>query len=194
MLEENESAFTMEKVVDRELARSIKEKATSVGIPAAAINYGTSAGPISCLPLDWGTIVPLRFMPDVPVVVITPSRDVSYEKHLEFGKVLREAVQTSPKRVGLIACCDWSHAHDETGPYGYDPAAKMLAEEVVSIIKQNQLEKMADFDPGFVEAAKPDGIWQTLILAGAIPQEERQVKFLSYEAPTYFGLISAAIV
>jgi aromatic ring-opening dioxygenase LigB subunit len=193
-LEENGFSFTMEKVVDRALARSITEKATSVGIPAAAINYGTSAGPISCLPLDWGAIVPLRFMPDVPIVVITPSRDISYDRHLEFGKTLQEAVQASSKRVGLIASCDWSHAHDETGPYGYDPAAKMLDEEVVILIKQNQLEKMGDFDANFVEAAKPDGIWQTLILAGAIPQEERQVEFLSYEAPTYFGLICAAIV
>jgi aromatic ring-opening dioxygenase LigB subunit len=193
-LEENDSFYSMDKVVDRELARSIDEKARAFGIPSGTINYGTSAGPISCLPLDWGAIVPLRFMPDVPIVVITPSRDLSYEKHLEFGKALREAVQLSSKRVGLIASCDWSHAHDENGPYGYDPAAKMLDEEVVVLIKQNQLEKMADFADDFVEAAKPDGIWQTLIMAGAIPQEERRVEFLSYEAPTYFGLICAAIV
>lgn len=193
-LEENDSFYTMEKVVDREMARSIAEKAGSVGIPVGTINYGTSAGPISCLPLDWGAIVPLRFMPDVPIVVITPSRDLSYEKHLAFGKVLGEVVKASSKRVGLIASCDWSHAHDENGPYGYDPAAKMLDKEVVALIKQNQLEKMADFDDDFVEAAKPDGIWQTLIMAGAIPSEERRVEFLSYEAPTYFGLICAAVV
>ncbi|MCJ8009346.1 extradiol ring-cleavage dioxygenase [Lederbergia wuyishanensis] len=192
-VEENEASFTMGKLVDRDLAQSIAEIAIEAGIPVGTINFGTSAGPFSCLPLDWGAIVPLRFMPNVPIVVITPSRDLSFGKHVEFGKAIRDTVQKSSKRIGLIASCDWSHAHDEKGPYGFDPAAKKLDEEVVELIKDNQLEKMANFDADFIEAAKPDGIWQTLILAGAISPEERQVGYLSYEAPTYFGLICAAI-
>ncbi|MBS4196243.1 DODA-type extradiol aromatic ring-opening family dioxygenase [Lederbergia citri] len=192
-VDENDASYTIEKVVDRELAEGVAEHSKAAGFPVGVINYGTSSGPISCLPLDWGAIVPLRFMPDVPIVVITPSRDLSFEKHLEFGKALREAVQKSEKRIGLIASCDWSHAHDAAGPYGYDPGAKQLDEEAVGLIKNNKLENMADFDEDFIEAAKPDGIWQTLILAGAIPEEERKVEFLSYEAPTYFGLICAAI-
>ncbi|WP_409271779.1 hypothetical protein V1499_19400 [Neobacillus sp. SCS-31] len=161
-------------------------------MPASTINYGTSAGPIACLPLDWGVMVPLGFMPDVPVVVITPSREISFEVHIDFGKALRKAVAQSGKRVGLIASCDWAHAHDADGPYGFDPAARQFDEETVELIKENNLEKMAEFHEDFIEAAKPDGIWQTLILAGAIPFEERKVEFLSYEAPTYFGLICAA--
>lgn len=190
---ENGASYSMEKVIDREFARSIAEIAVKNNIPVGTINYATAAGPFSCLPLDWGAIVPLRFMPQVPVVVITPSRELSYQQHLQFGSLLREAVLASKKRVGLIASCDWSHAHDQNGPYGYHPAAKQLDEEVVSLIKQNQLEKMADFSSEYVEAAKPDGIWQTLILAGAIDSENRKIDFLSYEAPTYFGLICAAV-
>ncbi|MBS4218514.1 extradiol ring-cleavage dioxygenase [Bacillus sp. FJAT-49711] len=192
-VDENDASFTMEKFVDRDLAQSIAKNAIEAGLPVGTINYGTSSGSFSCLPLDWGAIVPLRFMPNVPIVVITPSRDLSFEKHVEFGKALRDTVQKSLRRIGFIASCDWSHAHDEEGPYGFDPAAKKLDEEVVALIKNNELEKMADFQADFIEAAKPDGIWQTLILAGAILPEERQVEFLSYEAPTYFGLICAAI-
>jgi aromatic ring-opening dioxygenase LigB subunit len=192
-VEENHSSFTMEKIIDRELARNIAKVASNSGIPVGTINFATASGPFSCLPLDWGAIVPLRFMPDVPIVVITPSRELSYEKHIQFGISLRKAVKESTKRIGLIASCDWAHAHDENGPYGFDPAAKELDKEVVSLIKDNQLEKLAEFNDEFIDAAKPDGIWQTLILAGAILPEERQVKFLSYEAPTYFGLICAAV-
>jgi aromatic ring-opening dioxygenase LigB subunit len=190
-IEENQSVFQMERPVDRELAIMITEFAQNVGIPAASINFGTAAGSISCLPLDWGAIVPLRFMPAVPIVVINPTRELSFQNHLEFGKALRKAVQHSNKRVGLIASCDWAHAHDEAGPYGFDPAAKLFDQEAVEYIKNNQLEKMVDFAEDFIEAAKPDGIWQTLILAGAIPFEERKIDFLSYEVPTYFGLICA---
>lgn len=191
---ENEATFTMKKRVERVLARKINEEAIKNGMPSSSINFGTAAGPISCLPLDWGAIVPLRFMPDVPVVVITPSRDLSFKQHIDFGESLRSAVAQYNKKVGLIASCDWAHAHDEQGPYGFDPAAKELDEQAVDLIKSNQLEKMADFTESFIEAAKPDGIWQTLILAGAIPLEERHIEFLSYEAPTYFGLICAGVL
>jgi aromatic ring-opening dioxygenase LigB subunit len=190
---ENGAAYSMEKKIDRDLARSIAEIAVENHLPVGMINYATAAGPFSCLPLDWGAIVPLRFMPQVPVVVINPSRELSYEQHFQFGEALRKAVLASNKRVGLIASCDWSHTHDENGPYGYHPAAKQLDEEVVSLIKGNQLEKMTEFPIEYVEAAKPDGIWQTLILAGAISSENRTIEFLSYEAPTYFGLVCASI-
>lgn len=189
---ENSLTYSMQAQVARDLARHINLIANQEGLPSSTINYGTAEGPYSCLQLDWGAMVPLRFMPEVPVVVVTPSRELSYEQHIEFGKALRKAVEQQEKRVGLIASCDWAHAHDENGPYGFDPAAKQLDEQVVELIKSNQLEKMADFDAAFIDAAKPDGIWQTLILAGAIPLEERKVEFLTYEAPTYFGLICAA--
>lgn len=190
---ENEATFSMKKSVERELARKINEEAIKNGQPSSTINFGTAAGPISCLPLDWGSMVPLRFMPDVPIVVVTPTRDLSFQEHLKFGQSLCSAVAQYEKKVGLIASCDWAHAHDEQGPYGFDPTAKELDEQAVQSIKSNQLEKMADFEADFIEAAKPDGIWQTLILAGAIPPEERHIEFLSYEAPTYFGLICAGV-
>lgn len=189
--EENDSSYKMKKQVARDLARTINEEALRNNVPASTINFGTSEGPISCLPLDWGAIVPLRFMPDVPIVVITPSRDLSFQQHIDFGRTLQKAVAKTDKRVGLIASCDWAHAHDENGPYGYHPSAKQFDEQAVDLIKSNQLEKIAEFDADFINAAKPDGIWQTLILAGAIPIEERNVEFLSYEVPTYFGLICA---
>jgi aromatic ring-opening dioxygenase LigB subunit len=192
-VEENDSSFHLERPVERELAGLIHDFAQQNGIPAAEINFGTAAGPISCLPLDWGVLVPLRFMPEVPIVVINPTRELSFQEHIEFGRALRKAVQHSNKRVGLIASCDWAHAHDENGPYGFDPAAKQFDDQVVELIQSNQLERMADFKADFIEAAKPDGIWQTLILAGAIPLEERQIEFLSYEVPTYFGLICAIV-
>ncbi len=192
VVEENGVAFELERHIDREIASAIYQQAKKKEIPVGLINFGTSGGPYSCLPLDWGAIVPLRFMPHIPIVVITPSRDISFDMHIELGKALRNVAQQTNKKIGLIVSCDWSHTHDENGPYGFNPAAKQLDEEVVRLIKGNNLEDMADFDPEYIEAAKPDGIWQTMILSGAIPFEERKVQFYSYEAPTYFGLICAA--
>lgn len=191
--DENGSVYEMERMVDRDLALRITKAARDSGLAVGSINYATAAGPLSCLPLDWGAIVPLAFMPDIPIVVITPSREVTLADHYKFGEVVREVVQNTSKKIALIASCDWAHAHDEKGPYGYDPAAAMLDEEVVGLFRSNELEKMAQFDPEYVDAAKPDGIWQTMILAGAIPKENRSIHLYSYEVPTYFGLICAEV-
>ena len=188
---ENNLAYEMKRKVDRELAESIYE-ASAGTLPMAMINFGTGAGPLSCLPLDWGAIVPLRFMPDVSIVVITPSRELSFDAHLALGETINDVAQKSNKRIGLIASCDWSHTHDESGPYGFNKAAKPLDQEVVQLIRADNLEGLAQLDENYIEAAKPDGIWQSLILAGAIGKKDRKSEFLSYEAPTYFGLLCAA--
>lgn len=192
VLEENGAVYKLERFTERDLAKALVHEAKIDDISASSINYGTSEGTFSCLPLDWGAIVPLSFMPNVPVVVITPSRDIPFEQHLRFGASIRKAVEKYGKRVGIIASCDWSHTHNEDGPYGYHPSAKQLDAEAVSLIKSNELEKMMNWDQNYINQAKPDGIWQTLILAGAIPVKDRQVEFHSYEAPTYFGLICAS--
>lgn len=192
-VDEGGPAITMERRVERGLARSIVSEAIARLLPVAAVNYATDEGPMSCLPLDWGVMVPLYFMPKTPIVVISPSRALGMDQHVAFGGALAAAVRGFDGRVGLIASCDWAHAHEASGPYGYHEAARLLDEQVVDRIQSNRFEALADFDPDFIETAKPDGIWQALILAGAMPPYQRKVTLLSYEVPTYFGLLCASV-
>ncbi|MGZ4032240.1 MAG: DODA-type extradiol aromatic ring-opening family dioxygenase, partial [Tumebacillaceae bacterium] len=87
-VEDNGGIVKMERAVDRQLARSIFNEAKDANIPAGAVNFATASGPYSCLPLDWGVIVPLHFMPDVPIVVITPSRFVEFADHIKLGQAI----------------------------------------------------------------------------------------------------------
>lgn len=48
-----------------------------------------------------------------------------------------------------------------------------------------------DLDPALLEAAKPDSWWQMLMLLGAIGGTWRP-QVLSYEVPTYYGMLCAA--
>ena len=192
-LEEDGSIVRMDCKVDRELAKSIAAAARARELPICQVNYATNEGPLSCLPMDWGVLVPMYFMPQVPIVVVTPSRSLSFADHVRMGEALTTAAEASSKRVGLIASCDWAHAHDANGPYGFHPDAAKLDAQVVTLLEENRLEAMAGFEARFIDNAKPDGVWQTLILAGAIPANERRVEVLSYEVPTYFGLLCAAV-
>lgn len=183
---------SLDLAVDQELGAQIADAAVAHGIPVARAIYGASGGPACSIPLDWGAIVPLYFMRAPKVVVIVPSRTLPKPAMVEFGRALADAAQQSGKRVALIASADWAHAHAADGPYGFDPAAKLLDGLVCEAVRQGDLGQMLGYDDALIEQAKPDGIWQALMLHGALQVVPMKGELLSYEAPTYFGLLCAA--
>ena len=96
------------------------------------------------------------------------------------------------KRVAVIASCDHGHGHDPDGPYGFDPAAAEYDRLVVDLVRENRLAALIDLDPNFVDAAKADSWWQLLMLHGAVGGNCR-TELLSYEAPTYYGMLCASL-
>ena len=201
--------------VDMELTAAIGERARERGVPVAEVGYAASNPASSVLPLDWGVITPLWFaghnrnmvglghvLADVhsgllaedqgpAAVIANPSRKLPREMNVEFGRAVAEAAEASGKRVGFIASCDWAHSHSEDGPYGFHPDAKKMDDMVVAAIKANAPVRLIDLDDEFVRNAAIDGLWQLLMLAGAMDVVPMDVDFLSYEAPTYYGMIVA---
>ena len=51
--------------------------------------------------------------------------------------------------------------------------------------------RLIDLDDTFVRNAAIDGLWQLLMLAGAQQVVPMDMDVLSYEAPTYYGMIVA---
>ena len=58
-------------------------------------------------------------------------------------------------------------------------------------VREGCLKSLLDLDPALVEEAKPDSIWQLLMLAGATGDTWRP-EIISFEVPTYFGMLCAA--
>jgi aromatic ring-opening dioxygenase LigB subunit len=164
--------------------------------------------------MDWGVLTPLWFaghgrnMPGkghvlaslfegVPettgpaAVVANPSRLLPRSVNVELGRIVAEVAQADPRRIAFIASCDWGHRHDPNGPNGYHPASKELDLMVVQAIKDNDIMPLIDLDEEFVRDAAIDGLWQLLMLAGAQQVVPMDADFLSYEAPTYYGMIVA---
>jgi len=181
---------------DRPLARAAIDALNAAHIPAVGISYGGNDAAGATAPMDWGALIPLWFMggrsePQVPVVVISPARDMSPADHVRAGQALAAMAGASGKRVAMIASSDHGHAHLADGPYGFDPAAVEYDGRVVDLIKANHLTGVQQIDPALVGRAKADSFWQMLMLSGAIGDDWRG-EFLSYEAPTYFGMLCAA--
>jgi len=97
----------------------------------------------------------------------------------------------SGKRVAFVASADHGHAHSPDGPYGYDAAAAEYDGLVARLVKENRLDELVGIDPALVERAAADSWWQLLMLHGALGDDWRS-ELLSYEAPTYYGMLCAA--
>jgi aromatic ring-opening dioxygenase LigB subunit len=129
--------------------------------------------------------------PPLPLVVVTPARDLSAADHVRAGAVIAAAAADSGLRVAFIASADHGHAHDPEGPYGYHPDARTYDDLIVELVRGERLDRLSEIPVELVEQAKADSWWQMLMLHGATAAGWRG-RLISYEAPTYFGMLTAA--
>ncbi len=196
---EGRAAFSagVDLAVDRELALALQTGASAAGVPVAMVHYGATSGDADCYPLDWGAVIPLHFLgarqADPPkTVIVVPSRLLPLDALVAFGRVVAEAAEGSGRRVALVASADQSHAHAADGPYGFDPAAAQFDEWMLDAVRDNDLQRLRHADMEIVRRACPDALWQMLVLAGALERVPMRGEILSYERPTYFGMLVAA--
>jgi aromatic ring-opening dioxygenase LigB subunit len=173
---------------DPELAAACIDALQADGLPALGITFGSTAAGASTMPLDWGTMIPLWFM-RAPAVVVTPCRARPNDEHVRAGAALARA--TGGRRIALIASADHGHGHTADGPYGFAAESAPYDARIQELVRENRLGELADVDPGWAVAAKADSFWQLLMLHGAIG-DGFEVELLSYEVPTYFGMLTAS--
>lgn len=178
----------LERTADRELAEAVLAGLRGAGLPALGVSYGGNDPSEALMPMDWGTLIPLAFLPETPVVVVGAARERPLEEHVRAGAAI--AAATGERRVAVVASADHGHAHDPEGRYGYDPASVEFDDRVVEIVRENRLERLLELGE-LVAPAKADSLWQMVMLHGALGDGWR-AEFLSYEAPTYFGMLCAA--
>ncbi len=180
------------------MAWDILREAERMGLPVVGANYGTFEGPSSNIAMDWGTLVPLWFVLkeqriEARIVIVAPSREIPIQQNVRFGACLARVLER--KRSGrtiFIASADQAHAHSKSGPYGFSPAASKFDKLVVDAVETNNLDRLTRLSPRFVNQAKPDSIWQIAILSGIQSRIRMSPRLLSYEVPSYFGMVCAS--
>ena len=89
----------------------------------------------------------------------------------------------------MIASADHGHAHSADGPYGFD-GPQRSSTSVSSTSSAGDLARLLELDLDLVRRAAADSYWQLLMLHGALG-DGWQAELLSYEAPTYYGMLCA---
>ena len=197
--------------VDGDLTDAVAVAVRDRGVPIAMVGYAGNRRDQSVIPLDWGILTPLWFlghgrnMPghgDVladpppadegpPVVIVTPSRSLPRTTLAEFGRAVAAAAADDPRPIAFIASCDWAHTHRADGPYGFHPEAALVDAEVVAAIRDDDPMRLIALDEGRARDAAIDGLWQTVMLAGVLAAVPMRGELLSYEAPSYYGMLVA---
>jgi aromatic ring-opening dioxygenase LigB subunit len=189
----DELTVELECQADRELAARILASLREAGLPAVGVSYGSNDESLAVMPLDWGTLIPLWFLggrSDVPrpVVVVSPARELPLADHVRAGAAV--ATACAGRRAAIVASADHGHAHDPDGPFGFHPAAAEYDACVVELVRENHLGDAVELEP-IVDTASADSLWQLVLLHGALGNAF-EVELLSYECPTYFGMLCAA--
>jgi len=191
------ASVTLKTRSDVEFATELLERSRRARLPVVGANYGTNTGITSDMPMDWGTLVPLWFM--IPqckrkprVVIVTPSREIPLFRNFQFGRDIAEQSEANrKKRVAFVASADQAHTHKKDGPYGFSVRAKEYDSLVLDAVNNNQIGEVMSIKPSLVEAAKPDSLWQMAVLAGIANKVNLKADLVSYDVPTYFGMICA---
>ncbi|HUQ16367.1 MAG TPA: hypothetical protein VM070_01120 [Candidatus Saccharimonadales bacterium] len=181
---------------DRALATAVADALDAAGIPAVRVSYGANDAAAATFPMDWAVLVPLWFLggratPPVTTVAIAPARELSYEQHVAAGRAIARVAAASPARIALIASCDHGHGHRADGPYGFTPRSREFDDAVVELVQADDLAALLRMPATLPLEAKADSYWQLLMLHGALG-DGWHGELLSYEAPTYYGMLCAA--
>ena len=189
--------FSLTFRVDKELNATIVSSARSLDVPVQRIGYAVIDDPEFYQPLDWGASVPLWFLgqiePQPRVVIACPDRGVlPWEMFPNFGKAVRLAAESLNRRIAFVASADMGHSHDKNGPYGYDIASQEYDTALAGAVKAGDLARLLEFDQDWLKRASTDSYGQILNLAGMIEGTNFRGELLSYEVPTYFGMMCVA--
>jgi len=195
-LQTDSGSIRMRFQYNRPLAEEILRQAKESKLPVVGVNYGTDEGPSSCMPMDWGTLIPLWFfgaqLARPRVVIVTPSREIPMENLVKLGSLIVQAAKKSDEKVAFVASADQAHTHHSKGPYGFHPASAKFDKLVKKAVKENNLKMLLNLEQQLIENAKPDSLWQIAILIGVLQKNPMKGKLISYQAPTYYGMLCAA--
>ena len=168
---------------DTELVQLICDLAQEAKIPAGTMGERDKS-------LDHGTMVPLYFIRHKYndfKMIRTGLSGLALTEHYRFGRVIRDAVQKSGRRVVFVASGDLSHKLQKYGPYGFAAEGPEYDKRVMDVCERAAFGELLEFDETFCEKAAECGHRSFVIMAGVLDGEAVEAHRLSHEDVTGVG-------
>lgn len=145
--------------------------------------------------LDSGTMVPLffinQYLNSYRIVRISIS-DVDKEQLDRLGQCIAAAAEDIDRRIVIIVSGELSKRLSKESPYGFDKAAAVFDQFILSSIKDNDLEAWNNVNSDISKASAQTILPALQIFKGAISDTLYRSTVISYEAPFGIGWTVAA--
>ena len=168
---------------DAELVSEICRRAKAEDFPAGTMGERDRK-------LDHGTMVPLWFIrskyKEGRIIRIGLS-GLPLIDHYKFGMMIRDAVESTGRKVAIVASGDLSHKLQEYGPYGYVPEGPEYDERIMDVMGRSAFGELLDFDSDFCDKAAECGHRSFVIMAGAFDGMSVNAERLSHQDVTGVG-------
>lgn len=141
--------------------------------------------------LDHGVSVPLYFLTKKikPNIVPVGYSMLDFEKHLEFGRLIKEEIMNSEKKIGVIASGDLSHRLSSEAPAGYSPLGEIFDQKIIKLLQKKDIKGILEMDKNLIDQAGECGLRSFLIMLGVLEETNCQPKKYSYESPFGVGYL-----
>ncbi|MBI4714070.1 AmmeMemoRadiSam system protein B [Candidatus Uhrbacteria bacterium] len=169
---------------DLELISAIQRETRKESIPFVLESH---------VSLDYGSGVPLFLLCNEwkPRLVPVSYSGTDRKQHMAFGRILKDIVYQSKKRIAVIASGDLSHSLSSEAPMGFAQEGKEFDEMIKLAIEQLSSYQLLSFDEKQVEKASECALRPLLILFGIIERMKVRPEIHSYEAPFGVGYLVA---
>jgi aromatic ring-opening dioxygenase LigB subunit len=144
--------------------------------------------------LDHGAAVPLfyltKHLKGIEILPICYSL-LDYNKHFEFGQLLKKEIAKSEKRIAVIASGDMSHALTADAPARYSPKGAEFDKKFIQLLTRKDVRGVMKMDPKLIDKAAECGLRSFITLFGILDEYKYEPEIYSYEGPFGVGYLVA---
>jgi aromatic ring-opening dioxygenase LigB subunit len=147
--------------------------------------------------INWGSLVPLFFLNHFSsrtINILSIDRKMEEGLIKNIGMIIFNLLNLLEENIAIVFSCDLSHAHSKTNPrFPYNSNSVIYDKHVFDILNSNSVQDYNKINIELVKQANTDAHAQLTMLAGVCENLEYLSKVLSYEVPTYFGMLTSII-
>ncbi|MFZ4631667.1 MAG: AmmeMemoRadiSam system protein B [Patescibacteria group bacterium] len=146
--------------------------------------------------LDYGSAIPAYLLKniigDFKIIVIIPAAEISLEDHLNFGKQLKVVIDSSDKKIAVLASSDLSHRLKKKSPGGYSPKGAKFDNKLIEYLSEPETAatNILKMDAKLIKDAGECGLKPIVILLGILDNLEKKSKIFSYQTDFGVGYLS----
>ena len=146
--------------------------------------------------LDYGSAIPAYLLkalaPNFKIIVLIPANDLSLEDHFKLGKRLKEIIESSNKKIAVLASSDLSHRLKRKSPGGYSPKGAKFDNKLIEYLSEPKTaaENILKMDVKLIEDAGECGLKPIVILLGILEDKNTKARILSYQTDFGIGYLS----